>query len=90
MIQYEYQCQKCNAIFDMFFSLKEWDVTPNCPDCGGEGKKIITAQIQRDEPVWLNDGVRDALQDRDFPHKPIETRTDYKRYLKDTGIMERS
>jgi putative FmdB family regulatory protein len=86
---YEYECQECGNEFEMFFPLQEWDVEPLCPDCGGQGKKLITAKIQRDEPVWLDDSVRDALQDREESHRPIENRTDYNRYLKDNGIIER-
>lgn len=86
---YEYQCRNCGAIFEMFFPLKEWDVKPSCLQCGGPGKKIISAQIQRDEPTWLNNEVRECLQDAEC-EKPIETRTEYNRYLKDNGIIERS
>jgi putative FmdB family regulatory protein len=87
---YAYQCQKCHNHFDMFFPLKEWDITPECPDCGGQGDKILTAQIKRSEPVWLDDSVRGALQDTDDPNtRPIENRSDYNRYLKDNGIIER-
>jgi hypothetical protein len=50
--------------------------------------------IQRDEPTWLNDQVRGCLQDdddiADGMEKPIETRTEYKRYLKEHGIVERA
>lgn len=86
---YEYECSQCGNHFDMFFPLREWDFTPACPDCGGEGKKVLTAQIQRDEPVWLDDSVRGSLQDIEAGDRPIENRTQYKRYLKDNGIIER-
>jgi putative FmdB family regulatory protein len=87
---YEYECKQCDAIFDMYFPLKQWDTEPYCPDCGGKGKKVFTSNIQRDEPTWLNDDVRNSLQDPDYPRTPIETRTQYKRFLKDNGIIERS
>lgn len=87
---YEYQCEECTNHFDMFFPLKEWDVIPECPDCGGNGKKVLTCQIQRDEPVWLDESVRGALQDMEAGERPIENRTQYKRYLKDNGIVERA
>ncbi len=86
---YEYQCQNCKNTFETFFSLKKFDVTPCCPDCGGDGDKKFTAQIQRDEPIWLDDSVRDALQDRESDHQHIGTRTEYNRYLKENGIVER-
>jgi len=87
---YEYKCEKCGNPFELYFPLQEWDVIPSCPDCGGEGRKQLTANIQRDEPVWLDDQVRGALQDLDDPAtRPIQNRTEYKRYLKENGIIER-
>ena len=74
----------------MYFPLKEFDTTPNCPDCGGDGVKNITCQILRDEPVWLDDGVRNAIQDMDDPAtRPITNRSEYKQHLKENGIIEK-
>jgi len=87
---YEYLCSKCEHHFEMFFPLREWNITPSCPDCGGDGNKVLSAQIQRDEPVWLDASVRGALQDPESDRRPISNRTEYKRYLKDNGIIERS
>lgn len=85
---YEYQCQKCTKIFDLMVPLKEWDVKPDCPGCGGKSKKLMTlGGIQDDHPVWLDNSVRNQLQDTDGPHIPIETRTQYNKYLKDNGII---
>jgi len=87
---YEYTCTECSGVFDMFYPLKDWDAVPQCPDCGGPAKKNITSKILRDEPTWLDDEVRGVLQDTDDPAtRPIETRTEYKRHLKDNGIVER-
>lgn len=86
---YEYECDQCGNRFEFFFTIKDWNLTPNCPDCGGEGSKVFTAQIQRDEPVWLDDSVRNSLQDLESGERPIESRVEYKRYLKDNGIVER-
>ena len=87
---YGYECSGCGNAFEMFFPLKEWNITPGCPDCGGEGRKVLTAKIQRDEPVWLDDVVRETLQDIEAGERPITNRTEYKRYLKDNRIIERS
>lgn len=87
---YDYECKECKHRFEEFFPLEDWDSKPDCPKCGKESRKILTAQIQRDEPVWLDDSVRGALQDTDAKNeKPITNRTEYKRYLKDNGIVER-
>ena len=84
---YEYQCCFCDHKFEKFYKLKDCKTVPWCPECGHHGEKVFTAQIQRDEPTWLTDDVRDALMDREDPHRRLETRTDYNRYLKDNGIM---
>ena len=86
---YHYKCQNCTAAYDQFLKLADYKTPVPGPTCGRTGKKVITAQIQRDEPTWLNDEVRGCLQDTES-EAPIETRTEYKRYLKDNGIIERS
>jgi len=85
---YDFQCVVCDEQFESFLKLKDCDCVQHCPDCGGEGRKIITSKILRDEPTWLNADVTAALMDREDPmYRPIETRTEYNRYLKDNGIM---
>jgi putative FmdB family regulatory protein len=86
---YHYKCQNCKTGYDQFLKLADYKTPVPCPRCGRIGEKVITAQIQRDEPTWLNDEVRGCLQDTES-EAPIETRTEYKRYLKDNGIIERS
>ncbi len=86
---YEYQCQLCNNNFEEIFPLKQWNIKPDCPICGGRSKKLLTlGGIQDDHPVWLDNSVRDQLQDTDNPNiRPITTRTEYNNYLKDNGIQ---
>ena len=86
---YHYQCPNCKTEYDQFLKLAEYKTPVPCPTCGYTGKKVITAQIQRDEPTWLNDEVRGCLQDTES-EAPIENRSQYKRYLKDNGIVERA
>lgn len=86
---YHYKCPNCTTEYDQFLKLADYKTPVACHNCGHIGEKVITAQIQRDEPTWLNDEVRGCLQDTET-EKPIETRTEYKRYLKDNGIIERS
>jgi len=88
---YKYQCLNCTTEYDQFLKLIDYKTPVPCPTCGRTGKKVLTAQIQRDEPVWLDDSVRESLQDLEDPSTiPIENRTHYKRYLKDNNIIERS
>lgn len=84
---YEYKCSQCGNSFEKIFPLKEHDAVPSCPACGGDGEKVITSQILRDEPVWLDDSVRGSLQDLEAGERPIQNRTEYKKYLKDNDII---
>jgi len=85
---YEYECKECNNKFDMYFPLREFDVVPECPDCGGSGKKIITVGgVQGDSPAWLNDPIlQENLQGDNS--RPIETRQEFKKYLKDNNLQQ--
>lgn len=33
MPSYSYQCNKCNTKFELFFLIKDYIETPQCPDC---------------------------------------------------------
>jgi len=91
---YDFKCMKCKKSFEKYLPLKKWDSRPECPFCGGETLKQLTIKrggTQDDHPVWLNDSVRMQIQDTDNPNiPPIETRTEYKQHLEDTGIVEKS
>ena len=88
MTVYSYQCNNCTQEFDAVLPLAEYDKPQECPFCGGETTKLMKlGGIRDDHPVWLDQSIRNQLQDTDSPHIPIETRTDYNRYLKDNGIV---
>lgn len=89
---YTYECEECGEEFEMVLRLSEFEsITPNCPQCGGEGRRILVlghGGIQGDEPVWLDHSVREALQDLTDPATvPITTRTQYKKYMKDNSLV---
>jgi len=33
-MHYEYKCNKCEHVFDIFCPLSEWDKERACPECG--------------------------------------------------------
>jgi hypothetical protein len=75
-------------VFDKHLRLSEYKTPQACPDCGVEAKKLMTlGGIQDDHPVWLDQSVRNQLQDTDSHHIPIETRKQYDKHLKDNGII---
>ena len=40
MPTYEYECPKCEDIFEVFQSMKD-DRIKNCPECGGKVKRLF-------------------------------------------------
>ena len=91
---YEYKCEECEEIFDKFYPLKEWDAVPDCPICGGNGKKqMVVGGLELDTPTWLDDPLlQGGLQDLDDVRgkrvAPIETRTQLKRHLKENNLEQ--
>lgn len=88
---YDYRCKQCNGEYELFTTLSKWNLPVPCPDCGGEGERIITmghGGSHDDHPAWLDNSVRMMIQDLDDPKtKPIETRQELTKYLKDNGIV---
>lgn len=88
---YEFQCDECGEIFELVYSLAACPVYDDCPDpqCEGAIKKLISPPgcLKTDHPAWLNDHVRAVLQKEG--EKPIETRTEHDRYLKQNGYIQR-
>jgi len=39
---YEYQCTKCGQGFELRRTFAESDAAAVCPNCGGEGKKLLS------------------------------------------------
>jgi len=56
-----------------------------CDHCGGSAERIISSQIRRDIPVWLDDAVNHAVSHGSDIRKP-ENRTEFNSYLKEQGI----
>jgi len=87
---YTYKCGNCEKEQDRFFRISEKPDTVPC-ECGAEARKILSAStVHGDEmPAWMrHPEVRGCLQN---PYeKPIQSRSEYKRYLKDNGIAEHS
>jgi putative FmdB family regulatory protein len=88
---YDYQCKECDAEFELFTTLNRWNDTIPCAECGGVCERILTlghGGIALDTPSWLDDSVRAMVQDLDDPSvKPIETRQELNRYLKQNGFV---
>ncbi len=53
---YEYQCQKCQNIFEVFHRIDE-EVNPACPKCLAEARRIISATnfVLKGSGFYVND-----------------------------------
>ena len=83
---YDYECSKCGQITEKIYPIEACPEKISCI-CGGMAKKIIgSGGLQTDGNVpWLA-SVIDQLKP-DYDKKPVETRTEFKKYLKSHGLV---
>jgi putative FmdB family regulatory protein len=88
---YVYECPKCECVQELVFRVNDFPQTVKCPVCGARARKILTAPaIQCDSAAdvpWLESACKTLLPD---DHLPLETRGEYKRYLKENHVVERA
>lgn len=82
---YEYLCPKCSKVHERIFKVTDFPEVVKCKFCGAYAHKIISAgAIQTDnDATWLPSAIKTLQPDHE---RPITTRTEYKKYLKDKGI----
>lgn len=85
---YEYKCS-CGRVLVALRSIKDRENPVDCDRCGGKAEFVISSPTVlldtiRDVP-WLRDFARTRPEAR-FGKKQIETRTEYKKYLKDNDL----
>lgn len=88
---YVYKCENGHR-HEVFFKMAEKPDTVQCDKCKAVAKQIpAIGGIESDSPTWLDDTVREALQDSDMIRqrkiKPIETRGELNAFLKHTGMV---
>ena len=89
MILFDFKC-KCGNVFEAI--VRDASVeSVGCKKCGELAEKVPSfGGIQCDSAVdvkWLGDACKTLLPD---DHKPIESRGEYKQYLKSHNITERA
>jgi putative FmdB family regulatory protein len=54
---YEYQCNRCNEVFEIFHRIDEEECKVACPKCLGPAKKLISAPnfILKGSGFYVND-----------------------------------
>jgi putative FmdB family regulatory protein len=82
---YEYECEECGNIMEVVSKISEKPEFGVCDCCGGHAKPILSrGAIHTDGDVkWLQ-SAREVLQPDG--ERPIETRGEYNRYLKDNNL----
>ena len=90
---FTYQCLLCNQEFDSLDKLGANNQDKPCadPKCQGTAIRIVAARgtVLSDTPSWLDHHVQGALLDTDSRgFRPIETRSQLKKHLKEKGITE--
>lgn len=86
---YTYSCEKCKAETEIATSMATMLDEIVCP-CGGVAKRVIVrghGGFQSDQPKWLDDAHKGLCDPKD---PPFESRTEWKRHLKEKGVIERS
>ena len=88
---YEFECERCQAKFEVFDKIETCPKELPCPDCGGKSVKVLARRgaVLSDTPSWLDRHVQGALLDIDSRNfRPIETKSQLNRYLKQNGLCE--
>ncbi len=85
---YDYDCKECNNEFQLFRKVDEMFDEMLCPECGGEGKKIMSCFRDRDSGKPLQKGIvlnDDLVTDFDGNGEKHYNRSEYKDKCKELG-----
>lgn len=90
MPTYEYECIDCGNSEEMICSVNSFPDSIRCHVCGAIAQKVINfgGSILSDTPAWIDQTVRNQIQGDN--EKPIETRAEYKKYLREHNIVEKN
>lgn len=86
---YTYECAVCGHILTKEFRIRDFDLTKTvcCDKCNALAKRIISFNTgHRADPTWLPSAVKLLQADGE---RPIESRHDHDRYLKEHDISHR-
>lgn len=82
---YEYQCQKCKEVFEIFHKIDE-ECNPACPKCLGPAKKLISATnfILKGAGFYVNDYPSKSRQEaikseKESTEKPVSAKKEEKK-----------
>lgn len=85
---YTYECPFCDRVFEDIVPISDFDLTGYlmCV-CGCLAKRIITFNTgHRADPIWLDSACELLQPDAE---RPIESRSEFDKYLKKHDIVQR-
>lgn len=85
MPTYEHFCHDCSELTEVVCKIDDRKQFVVCPKCGGNAERIISAQILRVEPTWLESAKRQLHPDS---RDSIRDRNDLHNYMKKEGISQ--
>lgn len=87
---FDYECPECGATKEIIAKIDGFPSSVHCNECDGEAVKVIVpghggikCDSMTDVP-WLESAVQNLQPDHE---RPVETRGEYNRYLKDHNII---
>ena len=86
---YTFECQSCKKEIDQWHKVTRIPTRVRC-QCGRMAKRVLSMSgaIQTDGDVKWLPSARQVLQpDYEIRARPIETRGQYKKYLKEHGLI---
>ncbi len=82
---YEYQCKKCNEVFEIFHKIDE-ECNAACPKCLGPARKLISAAsfILKGSGFYVNDYPSQSRKEakkaeKEISEKPISPKSEEKK-----------
>jgi len=89
---YEYQCQKCSEVFEIFHKIDE-ECNAACPKCLGPAKKLISATnfILKGSGFYVNDYPSKSRREtskseKESSEKPIDVKSEEKKTEKKADV----
>jgi putative FmdB family regulatory protein len=86
-ILYDFQCPSCGKTKEKLFHVDDCPESILC-DCGEQTKKVLVAghgAVMTDNKVkWLSSACMTLQREGE---RPLETRGDYKKYLKENNLI---
>lgn len=88
---YSYECQTCGKEMDKVYPIENCPRVIECIHCRREAKKVLTighGGIQTDGGVtWLPSACETLQTPRERKERPITSRTEWKKTMKDKGLI---